>query len=202
MKRMNYNNYVVPKPWIALLIVAVFGIFPVMMTYLLVFDPEGITDMKSAVMLDALFWVIVFIIFHFLYGRWILRYNQRKKQLAESGLLKIADDDFNTAEIFFEDRIRVGEKFIFVKGNGEIILITDVNSIRRQKTIYTGDRHGTDWDLIAAVKWKNVTLFCTSSFSQKDWVKITDKLSALNPEMVIDMNIETKQVYVAPSDYD
>lgn len=200
MKRMDYEKYISPSPWLALVIIGFFIIFPIITTYVILFEREGITDMKGIVIFDAIMWLIIFILYHVLYGSDRLRFKKRKKQLAERGLLKIADDDFSTAEQLFDNNIKVGDKFIFAKGKGKIIIISDVKSIKRKKTIYTGERNETVWSLIVLENGNRMILFSSTFFSPIDWERTAEKLKSLNRGIIVDREIEIERIHVTASD--
>ena len=195
---MNFEKYIRQSHSGIFIVTLLFCIFPAILTYLIIFKTGSVTNMLSTVILTVFLWLIplfsfqIFLIPYFTYKR-------KMKWLAESGLLKIAEEDFSRAESFFVDSIRVGERFVYRAGGEEIILIGSFSKMRMNKTVYTGDRSGEEWSYILVEDRRNIEIFHTEEsveYYRNEWERLAKKLSDLNPDLIVDRNIETRFVHI------
>ncbi len=196
---MSFDKYVRPKPGCAILVAAFFAMFPLVLTYEMIFHPEGITDWKMAVMADAGSLIVVLVIFYILYVKHALEYNSLKNELSRRGLLMLADANFNNAESFFDDALRAGGSFLFGRNTGAVVPILDIKYITPVKTTYSGQRTGSDYSYFITVEpRRDVFVAKSDTFREYEWERLIYKLQSINPGIVVN-ELETRHVHVSHS---
>ena len=78
------------------------------------------------VVISALLWAILYFIG---YSSVKKRFNELIERLKKLGRLEIAVNDFENAQQFFGDRVRIGKHCIYVKGYGVICFFDDITGI-------------------------------------------------------------------------
>lgn len=143
-------------------------------------------------------YVVAFFAFLFFYLYPQRGYKELINELKEKNLLELAERDFRFSEKYVCGKARLGKTYLFGQGNGLLIPIEELKTIRITMTEHYGDEDYKKWTILITTygKSEKEQCLCTLrsdhdySFREKDWNMLTSKLSDMNPDLIVDDRVE------------
>lgn len=191
---MNFEKYLRPsfRPYIPA--TGIMSIFPLIITLMSVFLPAE-KDPAGLVFFNALCWSMA--LFPTISYMNILReYKNSMKRLGERGLVNESSKDFEWAEPFFDDKIRVGLKFIFFKDEGVILSVDDILEMQIGRLTYTGDKRGEKWAYFLKTRGVTRIVYSGTMPYPSDWERLCEKLTELEPSIYVHEKILEQEQHV------
>ena len=206
MKNPNFYDYIHPSKRRMILAPSA-CLFVALATTALVVSTGSKASLEVTIFITAYiifcFGITIFAFFKF-YLKPQKEFNQMINELKENNMLELAEKDFISSDEFLFGKVRVGKTFLFGKGNGLLIPVKELNSIRMTLTEYYGDKNFKKWTILVNTNDSNKDEpeLCTlrsdrdNNFSEEDWIKLTSKLSGINPDLVVDNRIVSTREHV------
>ena len=141
-------------------------------------------------------------IFYFTFYFSYRKHKQNMKLLEKRGILKSAEDDFSHAEPFFKDCLRVGDKYLFMNGEGRLVFINCLSVMRIEKIVYSGARSDIVWEYYLTVNGNEISIYHSDVYEPTEWERLAKKLTSLNYELKVDRKIKTKHVFIEKANED
>ena len=190
---MSHKKYIRGKPnIIAILAIVIYFTIALLITAKIINHDVGTDpdDYNSALTGAVVLWgVVILLLFAMISG--IKANLQYEKELENKGRgAEFREKDFNSTLPFFDDTVRVGQYFLFLKRSGCIIPLEEVTRIQRGETVVIKDRKTIEYYALRITLWQSdLKPFHLPSYKPEEWERFTEALSFAAPEIKIDQSI-------------
>ena len=199
MKAMKFEKYVRSSILRTVIVTAALSITCLTATYFVFFRSSDRVKTSDRLIIMLVFWGIASMIYYIVCGAPLHQLKRRKKDLEERDLLKAADDEFEMADSYFGNTLRVSETFVYCKGRGLIIPARDLICVKRMRKI-TRQGNGASssvWWVIGA-EYDNDNFYrqlcAMPSEAPPDWERLTEKLEEIAPRLAVEQDIVTDTI--------
>ena len=143
----------------------------------------AVQDIALLMIVPAVFFILGFA---FWYHSPFEKFKRTCRKFKRKGLEEVLVSDFNKAVPQYDDHLRLGEKYIFVCGEGVIVELAKLKNIYRQLDIYVGrpkDRDVLTINHDTFVGYHKLCEIDTALDSEENWKKFCDEINWRAPKV-------------------